>query len=339
MAVDVSSKTAAKTITDINASGFVPNENLQFVQDVLFGLSGTEKSLPSKYFYDEEGSKIFQQIMELEEYYLTRSETNILGNRKDELLRLLANHTFSLIDLGSGDGTKTKILLRHFEENEAKFTYFPVDISASILQTQLKTLSEELPGVQTNAIVAEYYDALSWLKMQPTGQKLVLLLGSNIGNFSYAETLKFLQTLWHLLDDKDLLLIGFDLKKSPDDIIRAYDDSKGVTARFNYNLLHRINQELDADFKIENFRHHATYDPVSGACKSFLLSLKEQAVTINKLNKTFFFEAWEPIHTEYSYKYSLNDIGRLAEETGFSVVRNLTDNEHTFVDSVWKVIK
>lgn len=339
MAVHLGNKVANRSITDISSAGFTQQEDLQFVQDVLYGLSSPTKFLSSKYFYDKEGSMIFQQIMELDEYYLTRSETSILSQKKEELSILLGNQHFSLIDLGSGDGSKTKILLRHFEENEADFTYFPVDISTSILQTQLRTLEIELPGVKANAIAAEYYDALSWLKTQPTGKKLVLLLGSNIGNFSNEEAIRFLQTLWHLMDDRDLLMLGFDLKKNPEIILQAYSDKQGVTANFNYNLLRRINREMDADFRLENFRHYASYDPVTGACKSYLLSLKEQAVTINKLNKTFFFEAWEPIHMEYSHKYTLGDINRLAEEAGFSVVRNLTDSERTFVDSVWKVNK
>ncbi len=310
---------------------------LQFIQEVLHGLSGAQKKLSSRYFYDEEGSRIFQEIMKLEEYYLTRSETSILASRRGELYDLLHGAPFSLIDLGSGDGTKTKLLLDAFTENKADVTYYPVDIDSTILGTQIETL-RTLP-LKVQGIAAEYYDALGWIRQQQVGRKLVLLLGSNIGNFSYDEAIRFLQTLWHLLDDNDLLLIGFDLKKDPNIILNAYSDSKGVTARFNLNLLQRINRELDADFDISAFKHHASYDPVSGACTSYLISTKAQEVTIKALSKVFEFKAWEAIHMEYSHKYSFSDIQYLAAESGFKVVRNLTDSRNSFADSIWKVNK
>jgi L-histidine Nalpha-methyltransferase len=310
---------------------------LRFIQEVLHGLSGPEKSLSSRYFYDEEGSRIFQEIMQLDEYYLTRSETSILQNRRNEILELLAGAPFSLIDLGSGDGTKTRLLLDTFVEQDADVTYYPVDIDNSILESQIKSL-ENLP-LKVQGVAAEYYDALGWIRNQQVGRKLVLLLGSNIGNFSYDESLRFMQTLWHLLDDNDLLLIGFDLKKDPGVILKAYSDSKGVTARFNLNLLERINRELGADFDTSAFKHHVSYNPVSGACASYLLSTKAQEVSIKALNKIFTFKAWEAIHMEYSHKYAFSDIQQLASESGFKVVRNLTDSRNSFADSLWKVDK
>lgn len=319
--------------------GFVEDEKLPFIQDVLFGLSQKQKCLSSKYFYDEQGSKIFQEIMQLEEYYLTRAETNILYEHKHTLLELMRDEHFNLIDLGSGDGIKTRILLEHLTNSGKDFTYYPVDISGSILETQLRELDSELPYVKANALVGEYYDALRYLKNLGIGRKLVLLLGANVGNFTHDDTLRFLQTLWHLLDSGDTLLIGFDLKKDPAKILNAYSDSKGVTARFNYNLLRRINRELGGNFDIKSFNHYASYDPISGVCRSFLLSLKDQTIYIDKLSKTFEFKACEAIHTEYSFKYSFCDIHNLALDSGFTVLKDLTDKENTFVDSLWKVIK
>ncbi|RYD74297.1 MAG: methyltransferase domain-containing protein, partial [Sphingobacteriales bacterium] len=292
------------------------------------------------YFYDEEGSRLFEEIMKLPEYYPTRCETEVFQQYKDELLHFLAAEgEFNVIDLGAGDGEKTKILLRHFIDKKVDFHYTPIDISQDILENLLDALSSEMPALQTQAVVAEYFDALQWLHERTKGRKLVLFMGGNIGNFEKKDAQNFLRKMHDVLDDGDYLLLGVDLKKDPFTIIRAYADSKDVTAKFNYNLLTRINNELGADFELKNWEHYASYDPYSGATKSFLISQKEQNVYIASLKNTFHFAAFEAIHTEFSFKYTLMEVEEMAKETGFICERNFLAAKDLYADSLWRVKK
>jgi dimethylhistidine N-methyltransferase len=329
---------ANKNITEINR-GKTQSHIEAFAQDVLTGFSQKEKHLSSKYFYDEAGSKIFSKIMELPEYYLSRCENEILTTNKQAIAELLAGSAVHVVDLGAGDGRKTKILLEQFTKQKLDFKYFPIDISKDALEWLLDSLKSEIPGLAAHGVLAEYFDALDWLKGNGHARKFVMFLGSNIGNFSLDDARRFLQSLWHLLEADDLLFIGFDLKKDPRIIRDAYDDAIGLTAEFNYNLLRRINSELGGDFVVENFTHYAAYDPVSGAVKSFLVSTQEQTVHIERLHKTFSFAQWETIHTENSCKYSPADIAQLADDCGFGIAANFFDAHHNFVDTVWKVKK
>jgi L-histidine N-alpha-methyltransferase len=310
-----------------------------FALDVLIGLSQTPKSLPSKYFYDEEGSKLFQQITELPEYYLTQCESEIFHSKKDEIARLVNGSRFNLVELGAGDGRKTKILLEHFLKAGLDFRYVPIDICEAAVKGLIGGLNKHSPRLPIKGLVADYRDGLKWLSNTNGHRNVVLFLGSSIGNFSYSEAREFLYGLWNALEDGDHLLIGFDLKKDIQLLERAYNDSKDVTARFNLNLLHRINRELGGNFDADQFQHYSTYNALSGAMESYLISRREQVVDIEALNQSFSFEAWEPVHTEYSYKYLESDIASLAEETGFSIVAQLMDSKKYFVDSVWQVSK
>ena len=310
-----------------------------FALDVLTGLSQTPKSLPSKYFYDEEGSKLFQQIMELPEYYLTQCETEILHSKKEEISRLIKGSRFNLVELGAGDGRKTKILLEHFMKAGLDFRYVPIDICEATVEGLIGGLNRHSPHLPIKGLVADYCHGLKWLSNTNGHRNVVLFLGSSIGNFSYSEAREFLLGLWNALEDGDYLLIGFDMKKDIQLLKQAYNDPQDVTARFNLNLLHRINRELGGNFEVDQFQHYSTYNALSGAMESYLISRQEQVVDIEALNQSFSFEAWEPVHTEYSYKYLESDITSLAEETGFTIVTQLMDSKNYFVDSVWQVSK
>lgn len=310
-----------------------------FSQEVLTGLSVKPKKLSSKYFYNAEGDQLFQQIMHLDEYYLTHAELDIFTTNKSGLLKLLASEVpFRILELGPGDGLKTKILLKYFTEQHADFTYCPVEISNDALQALVNNLSREIPDLKINPLAGDYFKVLGDLKLRAEKKNVVFFLGSNIGNFIGDTVRGFLKSIHGNLNPGDLMLIGFDLKKDPKRILNAYNDAAGITRRFNLNLLKRINDELGGDFDPETFIHYPVYDPMTGECRSYLVSKKQQSVAIRKLDRTFLFEAWEPVLMEVSKKYTIGEIDQLARETGFGVVENYFDNQQLFTDSVWRVI-
>ena len=306
-----------------------------FEKDVLQGLSSNPKTIPSRYFYDEKGSRLFEDIMELPEYYLTDCEWDIFQRSKDEILHQISGVHFHLIDLGAGDAKKTRILLEHFMKQGADFSYVPVDISKDILDELLVKLNDELPDLHVEAIAGEYFDALDWIKQNMNGRKVILFMGSNIGNFNKTEAISFLCAIRNMMDENDYLLTGLDLKKDPQTILNAYYDSKGVTSAFNYNLLNRINRELGGNFSLDNWKHHASYDPISGAVKSFLVSMKEQDVILGNDKQCFHFKAFEAIHTEYSFKYDLEELAEMASKSGFTIVANYLSKVERYIDSLW----
>ncbi len=310
-----------------------------FSTDILIGLSQMPKQLSSRYFYDDRGSQLFQKIMELPEYYLTSCELNIFSEQKEKISLEVSGEPFNLIEFGAGDGRKTNILLSHFLENNFEFQYIPIDISEAAMSALIKVMNREFPELKTEGIVAEYFDGLRWLNNTVYRKNLILFLGSNIGNFDKAHSRAFLHNLWNILNNGDIVIIGFDLKKDIDLMLKAYNDSKGVTAEFNLNLLRRINRELGGHFDLEKFRFYAGYDVFTGAIESYLVSLEQQEVFIEKIGQSFVFDAWEPIHAEYSYKYLESDIEELAASTGFLMKKQLYDSKNYFVDSVWSVNK
>jgi len=312
----------------------------QFSFDVLAGLSDSPKHLSSKYFYDQEGSRLFTKITELEEYYPTKLEAEILQTHKGSIAHQIGERGVNLVDLGAGDGQKTMILLRYFREQNIDVRFVPIDISESAIQGLLDKVSSEFPDMACEGLVSEYFRGIHWLNTQNDHRvNLVLFLGSNIGNFDKAKARAHLRQLWTVLKSEDLALIGFDLKKDIDILLNAYNDQEGVTAQFNLNLLQRINRELGGHFALDRFRHFATYNVFSGAMESYLVSLEEQDVMVEALENTFHFRAWEPIHTEYSYKYLKSDIRDLAVKTGFKVEAEYFDTKQQFVDALWRVKK
>jgi len=309
-----------------------------FLSDVVAGLSQEQKKLSSRYFYDATGSRLFQQIMNLPEYYLTRCEHELLNRHRQTMsAQFAAPGFFHLVDLGAGDALKTKILLRELHQQRRDFEYVPIDISGDAMQQLTNSLQHELPAVEVQAVVGEYLQALEWLKENKPARKVVLFLGSNIGNFEPQEGIAFLKNIRSSLRKGDMLLLGVDLRKDPDTILSAYDDAAGVTAAFNLNLLHRINRELGGNFEVEQFRHYALYNPQVGVMQSFLISLQEQQVYLEAAGKQFHFEAYEAIHTESSHKYTLQQVNEIGHACGFQTQHVYLDQQGYFADVLFNV--
>lgn len=306
----------------------------QFAEDVDEGLSSSFKNLPSKYFYDDEGSRLFQKIMALPEYYLTNCELEILEKRSNEIHKALDFDThFNVVELGAGDGSKTIELLKALTFAKADFTFVPVDISSEAISILDKKVKSALPGIDIKPMVGDYFEVLEEIRTDKS-PSLVLFLGSNIGNYAHTEAVELLQLIQQELRTQDKLLIGFDLKKNPAIIAPAYYDSSGVTKAFNMNLLARINNELEANFDLLKFDFYSHYNPESGAVKSYLVSLENQEVYIRRLDKTFSFKDNELIYTELSKKYGLDEIEEMATNTGFVCTKHFLDTKNFFSDSL-----
>ena len=311
-----------------------------FAEDVRKGLSSNPKYLLSKYFYNQKGDKLFKQIMALDEYYITNSEFEIFNSSKEEFLKLFNPQNglgFQIIEFGAGDGQKTKVLLKHFLKEAAKFKYIPIDISGNALKSLAEDLKNNFPQLEVDGIQDDYFKALKKLNLEGNTRKVVLFLGSNIGNFPNGQAIDFLKKLSFNLSEDDLVMIGFDLKKDPSTILSAYDDKEGVTREFNFNLLERINQELGGNFDLKTFKHFPSYDPVSGATKSYLISRIRQTVKVEALGQEFHFLPWEPIATELSQKFNMVDVENLAIKSGFKIKENYYDSNSYFVDSIWEL--
>ncbi len=280
-------------------------------QEILAGLAKQQKALPAKYFYDERGSQLFEEICTLPEYYPTRTEIHILQTHASKISACLGRHKV-LIEFGSGSGRKTKLLLQAL----APALYFPVDISRQQLLKATAELSASFPETKITAIVADYTHAFSLPSLGKYGAlaKHIFFPGSTVGNFTPLEAREFLRTA-HGLAAPGGLLIGVDLKKDKEVLNAAYNDAKGVTAAFNLNLLVRLNREFNADFKIDLFQHHAFYNDEEGRIEMHLISLVEQ--TVNVAGRRFDFQANETIHTENSYKYGVEEFQEIAVGAGF----------------------
>lgn len=307
-----------------------------FLRDVMEGLQSQPKRLQSKYFYDAAGDALFQQIMHCPEYYLTRCEMEILETQSAAIvsaIRAVAPQA-DLVELGAGDASKSIHLLREWMRTGMGNRYYPIDISGNIIRHLQDTLPEQLPGLDVQGLNGEYMEMLARSGQTPGRARVVMFMGSSIGNFTPEEAMSFLSEVRRQLRPGDFLLIGFDLQKNPRLILDAYNDRQGFTRDFNLNLLTRINRELDANFQRQDFLHYPTYDPSSGACKSFLISLREQAVHIG--GSIVRFRKDEPIYMEISQKYTPEGIRELASCCGFAPVRNFTDEKGWFVDALWQ---
>ena len=309
-----------------------------FAKEVHEGLSAKPRYLPTKYFYNEKGDRLFKEITKLEEYYLTRAEEEILENHSQELLKYFSNgrDRFNLIELGPGDGMKTHLILNDFLNNGIDFNYFPADISGNVLELLEENLSKKLPGLNIKPLNLDYFEALQEMHNISAHRNVVFFLGSNIGNFEHQQAVDFLKALNRNLTSEDLLFIGMDLMKDPDIIRRAYNDSKGITRDFNMNYLQRINEELDADFDLACFDHAPEYDAQSGAAKSFLISQRTNKVHIGVLNKSFSFEQGEKLFMEISQKFDRERIENLARMTGFEILKYFYDSRNYFTDVIWR---
>jgi len=311
--------------------------NTRFLQETLEGLNAEPKRMYSKYFYDEAGDFIFQQIMKMDEYYLTNAEMEIMQNQAESIAEVISNDgvAFDLIELGAGDATKSIHLLKMLIDKKFNFKYFPIDISEHVISDLQFQLPNKLPELNFQGLNGDYFDQLKKASEISDRKKVVLFMGANIGNMDVDDARAFCINLKKILSPDDILVIGFDLKKNPQQILSAYNDKTGITRSFNLNLLKRMNRELGADFDLSSFEHYASYDPESGACKSYLISLKHQKVTIG--NSEFQFAKNEHIFMEVSQKYSLPEIESLAVTSGFKVVKYFSDERKYFVDAIWKV--
>jgi dimethylhistidine N-methyltransferase len=270
---------------------------------------------------------------------VTGCEFDILQNQKEVIWRHIAkdSHPFKLVELGAGDGTKTEVLLKYFYSKEVPFTYVPVDVSLAVLEELKQRLNKSIPGLNILLENKLYNEALDELKNDHAERKLIMFLGANIGNFNIQEAILFVRKLRVSMNESDLLLIGFDLKKDPRLIQAAYDDSECITREFNLNLLSRINRELGGQFKTETFSHYPYYDPETGVTKSFLVSKVDQDVWIEAFEKEFHFDKNEIIHTEVSQKYDMKMIRNLAVQSGLEIVDILYDKKEYFADVMFKV--
>lgn len=329
--------TAKLQIPMVNHSNFIHDEKQEFMTDVLTGLAKTPKQIPSKYFYDERGSELFNQITRHPDYYLTNCELEILNNNKKELSIILKNETFNFIELGPGEGIKTRILIDQFLADNLSFTYFTIDISKKYLTQLIDNFNKQLPNLETIALHSDYLQGIKWLVSNSKKRNFLLFLGSSIGNFYLNDSKEFLRIIRSFLHHGDYVLIGFDLLKDIDVLMRAYNDKDGITREFNLNLLRRINNELGANFNIKSFYHYGTYNAYLGAMESYLLSDKEQIVCFNSLKKSVGFKKFEPIHVEFSQKYLLSQVEQLARSTQFKIVKNFTDTKQYFLNSLWRI--
>ncbi|MBV8601733.1 MAG: L-histidine N(alpha)-methyltransferase [Candidatus Eremiobacteraeota bacterium] len=295
-----------------------------FAGDVRTGLLAKPKRLPPKYFYDDLGSALFEAITHLPEYYLTRAERALLENHAGEIVAT-AGARLELVELGSGSASKTRRLIEAALARQATLRYSPIDISEGALVASSQALVDEYPQLTIEAYASDYVGLLAGGGLRISDRVLALFLGSNIGNYEPNDAAALLRALGSALRSGDALLLGTDMKKSIERLELAYDDPAGVTAAFDKNLLGRINRELSGGFDLRTFEHEAHYDPVRGAVDSFLVSQIPQRVAIRALDLEIAFAELETIHTESSYKYSPDDVERLANETGYRVGRRWTD--------------
>ena len=315
----------AETRTAIPSVSEVAPTGSDFLADAITGLSSNQRSLPCKYFYDERGAALFQKICELPEYYITRTEIDILDRNRAEIASHLGPN-MGLIGLGTGAGTKTRILIEALE-NPA--VYIPVDISEKQLRESTALFQKIFPDLEILPVCADYLQPVMLPSpRQKPARNVVYFPGSTIGNFEPDEAVQFLHRVANVCQENGGLLIGADLKKDPLVLEAAYNDRAGVTAQFNLNLLTRLNRELGADFDPESWRHRAVYNSDAGRVEMYLISEIDQFVHLDE--QKFHFRRSEKIITEFSYKYAPEEFARLAGKAGFRFVRMWTDNARLF---------
>jgi len=297
----------------------------RFLAEIIGGLRKPQKELPSKYFYDERGSGLFQQICSLDEYYIPRTEESIMQTYIDEIADLIGPQPL-LIEYGSGDCKKIRFLLDHLHDPVA---FIPVDISHELLDNVGKELDVEYPDLEVLPICADYTTSFELTYPRRKYRRPVVFFpGSTISNFDPLPAKHFLEHIAGVCAPDGALLIGVDLKKDIGILHSAYNDSQGVTAAFNLNLLQRINRELDSDFQLDSFQHYAFYNPAESRVEMHLVSRKKQSVTIDGM--VIHFEEGESIWTESSYKYTLDEFRNMASATGFHVEHVWTDPQNWF---------
>ncbi len=299
-----------------------------FAEEIRTSLTKNQKSIAPKFFYDKKGSNLFEKICSLPEYYPTRTEISILKKLQTELPDFI-DDSFRLVELGSGASVKTRLLLDIFTNLQERIDYFPIDIS-EILTESSEQLLADYNDLHITGIIDTYEGGLEFLQNYDDKKNLILFLGSSFGNFSPDDGYAFLQKINSAMKSNDLFLIGLDLVKDIQVLESAYNDSQGITAKFNLNVLSRINDELDADFDLINFKHHAIYNKEDQRIEMYLKSLVNQSIIISKSNLSLNLNKDELIHTEYSRKFQVSEIRKLLISTGFKIKNIWLDDAENF---------
>lgn len=297
-------------------------------EDVINGLTQTPKTLPPKYFYDDHGSLLFEKICELPEYYVTRTETQILQNYASEIAHLTG--PCEIVELGSGSSTKTRILLDAYQELGHPLHYLPIDISGGILEQSAHSLLKEYPTLHIHGIVSTYETALKHLNPSPLPNRMIGFIGSTLGNLKPEDCHAFFAHVVEALQPGDYFLLGVDLHKSKSILEPAYDDSQGVTAAFNLNMLRHLNRLFSGNFDLSQFEHLAFYNEKEHQIEMHLKSLKNQTVELKTLNLTVEFQEGETIHTEISRKFQFEQIQAELKTLGLVSLKNWTDQNQWF---------
>jgi len=299
-----------------------------YADEVVRGLTSRPKTLPCKLFYDDLGSALFERITGLREYYPTRTELEILQDSSRDIVQA-AGCPVSIVELGAGTATKTGTLLRAFARRQMRVKYFPVDISSAALAAAQKRVREDCAAALVRPVITDFSNGFNFLQNVP-GRKIVLYLGSSIGNFDGTDAVALLRKVCARLSPGDALLLGTDMVKSAEILVPAYDDSQGVTAQFNKNILRRINREFDADFDLESFRHVAEWKPSRLRMEIYLESTRAQIAVLRTLRVTVKLAAGERIHTENSYKYTLPMVEKMLCASGFKLEKSWYDKRKWF---------
>ncbi len=296
--------------------------------DVMAGLTAQPKSLPPKYFYDDRGSDLFEQITALPEYYLTRTETAILQAHADDIASLIGS--CELLELGSGSSTKTRYLLNAFRQAGYSLRYVPVDVSGGMLEATAQQLLIEYPSLTVHGVVGTYDAALSHSLPASPYPRLIAFIGSTLGNLAPAECQTLLAQISSTLQSGDYLLLGVDLEKDPTILERAYNDSQGVTAAFNLNMLNHLNWRFHSNFQLQQFQHRAFYNPTASQIEIYIDSLQTQTVTLQRLNLTVNFAEGEPLLSEISRKFNLSTLSDELKAVSLPVKEIFTDKNNWF---------
>ena len=324
----------------LNYQRFVIQDNLEyfksnniknqktFAEEISLSLKDVPRSISPKYFYDDLGSELFDKICQLPEYYPYNCESSILKSIKENLASHLTSYV-RLVELGSGSSTKTRLLIYALFESQDHVEYFPIDIS-DVLIDSAKELCNDYENLNVTGIIDTYENGLDFIENYDKKPNLITFLGSSFGNFNKEDGNNFLKRIHDLIKPSDYFLLGLDLKKDNDILTKAYNDSKDLTAKFNLNVLERINKELDADFKISKFAHKAYYNESKGRIEMHLRSLSDQTVNIPKAGISIQLSENELIHTENSHKFTISQIDSMFDKVGLDIVQIWFDTRKYF---------
>lgn len=310
----------------------------EFLKDVVEGLNETPKKLSSKYFYNEKGDRLFQKIMDQPEYYLTDSEVEILEEQSKTIAKhLKVSGTLRVLEPGAGDGRKALILMDAIQKVHKNSIFSPIDISPDVLDQLKNKFKQQSPKTVVNPIVCDYFNLKKHLQGSEEEKRLMLFMGSNIGNYTQNKAIEVLKMFTSCLRKGDYFMMATDLVKNPKEILAAYNDKSGATSAFNLNLLTRINDELDADFDLKGFRHYPIYNPIKNRAESYIMSTREQIVTLDGGRYEFNFKPWEVIHTEISRKYYPSEIHDFAHAVQCSVIHDFYNKNKGYMCSLWQI--